>query len=59
MTKYLVRAQYTVNLYTHIEADSIEDAWNIARDLDGGEFVEEDQGAGSDWVVYDVCEEVT
>lgn len=57
MKKYYVQAQYTVNLYTYVEAESLEQAWDIAKELDGGEFKEVDQGAGSDWVVYDVTEE--
>ena len=56
MAKYLINAQYTVNLHTTIEADSEQEAWDIARDLDGGEFKEDSDGAFSDWEIYNVSE---
>jgi hypothetical protein len=52
----MIRAQYTVNLHTYVEADSQEQALDIGRELDGGEFQEDGQESLSDWVVYDAIE---
>jgi hypothetical protein len=57
MARYLVRAQYTVNLHTYVEADSQQEALDIGRELDGGEFKEDGLESLSDWVVYDAIEE--
>lgn len=53
MARYLVRAQYTVNLHTYVEADSQQEALDIGRDIDGGEFQEDCMESLSDWHVYD------
>lgn len=57
MARYLVRAQYTVNLHTYVEADSQQEALDIGRELDGDEFKEDGLESLSDWVVYDAIEE--
>lgn len=40
MAKYRVYANYTVELYADIEADSSQEAYEIARDMDGSDFTE-------------------
>jgi hypothetical protein len=54
MMKFKVLAQYDVELETTIEADSLEEAWDKARDLDGSEFTEVNKDG---WRIYDVTEE--
>ena len=40
MAKYRVYANYTVSLYADIEAEDSQDAYEKAKDMDGGDFVE-------------------
>jgi len=54
MKTYKVQAMYTTYVYQFIEAESDEQAWEIAHDLDGGSF--KDSGYG-DWDIYSVEEE--
>jgi len=53
MTKYKAYAQYTVELEIDIEASSLDEAQEIARDADGADFKEIGLG---DWVIYDLVE---
>jgi hypothetical protein len=50
--RYKVYATMSVELETEIEADSLEEAWEKARETDGAEFKEID-GSGA-WNVFDV-----
>jgi hypothetical protein len=53
MTKFKVKAQYTVYLETKIEAEDENQAWEIAQRLSGDTFwpISEDN-----WEIYDVSE---
>ncbi len=52
MATYKVKAKMTQYLETTIEADSEDEAWEIARETDGGDFSEiEDAGT---WTVESV-----
>lgn len=51
MKTYKVMAQYSTFVYTFIEAENDEQAWETAINLDGGDF--KDSGFG-DWDVYSV-----
>lgn len=51
MKTYKVMAQYTTYVYTFIEAEDDEQAWEISINLDGSDF--KDSGFG-DWDVYSV-----
>lgn len=53
--KYRVVVEHSYLLEDYIEADSIEQAWDLARELDGGGFKEVD--GSSLWHVEDVHEE--
>jgi hypothetical protein len=53
MKTYRVMAQYTTYVDTHIEAESYEQAWDIAVNLDGGDFKESGYG---DWNIEAVEE---
>lgn len=63
MKTYRVRARYTCHCYVDVEANSEEEAWDKAEELDGGDFTpdtEKDYMAsreGGTWELYD-CEEV-
>lgn len=52
--KFKVQASYTTFLDAVIEADTLEQALDIARDMDGAEF--KDTGLG-DWSIDNVFEE--
>jgi len=53
MKKFKVVAS-SISYYTVvIEAENDDEAWDIAHDLDGGNFEAEDQG---DWEIYSVSE---
>jgi hypothetical protein len=54
MKTYKVQAMYTTYVYQFIEAQNDEQAWEIARDLDGGSF--KDSGYG-DWDINSVEEQ--
>jgi len=49
MPKYRVTATMSIDLFTFIEAPNELEAWDIARELDGGQFKEEKQGG--DWSI--------
>jgi hypothetical protein len=53
MKKFKVTATMYTKLVCEIEADSIEEAWTIARETDGGQFTALPDG---DWEIYDVEE---
>lgn len=46
MPKFRVYANYTVSLYADVEAEDSQEAYELARDMDGSEFTEWDAG---DW----------
>lgn len=48
MAKYRVFASYVVSLSTLVEADSSQDAYEKAKDLDGSEFYQCGYG---DWTI--------
>ena len=54
MKSYKVMAKYTTYVYTFIEAENDEQAWDIAHELDGGTF--KDSGYG-DWDIDSVVPE--
>jgi hypothetical protein len=53
MPKYKVQAHYTTYLTLDIEADSLDDAIDIASFADGGDFKETDK---CDWNIDSVKE---
>ena len=56
MKKYKVCASFITYVYTYVEANSMEEAWDIAEDIDGGDF-ERDKGDDlSDWSINMVHE---
>lgn len=56
MAKYKVKAVMTSYAYLEVEAEDENEAYNIARETDGGEFIPTDEG---DWeILEDEIEEV-
>jgi hypothetical protein len=53
MKTYRVEAQYITYVYVDIEAEDDDQAWEIARDMDGGDF--KDSGFG-DWDITNIEE---
>lgn len=51
--KYRVWAQCISDVYLDVEADSPEEAWEIANEADGGEFIDSGEG---DWIMNPVDE---
>jgi hypothetical protein len=51
--KYKVIATMYTKLVCEIEADSLDEAWEIAKETDGGTFKALPDG---DWEIYDVAE---
>ena len=47
MAKYRVYAESVSAVYVDIEADNYDDAYRIAKEMDGGEFIED--VAGGRW----------
>ena len=56
MATYKVKAVYTVSLHAYVEADSEDEAYQIAKDMDGGDFTQDQGDAFSDWDIYEVEE---
>jgi hypothetical protein len=54
MKKFTVYASYIHYVRATIEAENIDEARDIAYDMDGGDFEANDDG---DWVIDDVKEE--
>jgi len=53
MKKFKVVAS-SISYYTvEIEAENDDEAWDLARDMEGGDFEAEDTG---DWEIYSVSE---
>ena len=53
MKKFTVTATMYTKLRLEIEADSLDEAWKIARETDGGQFTALPDG---DWEIFDVTE---
>jgi hypothetical protein len=53
MPKFRIHASYRVNLVLDIEAETIDDAWQIGWDADGGDFTRLPD-SDSDWEINDV-----
>lgn len=56
MPKYTVIAKMTTHVSTIVEAKDADEAWDIARDIDGGEFVEINENQGDQWSIYSATE---
>lgn len=58
--RYKVFAKMTTYLYVHVDADSEDDAIDIARDIDGGDFIPLNQGIieCGDWEITDAHMEI-
>lgn len=55
MPKFRVEASYRVNLILDIEAEDIDQAWDIARDADEADFTSPPDSY-SDWEINDVID---
>ncbi len=53
MKKYRVWASSTTYLYAFVEADTEEMAIDLAREIDGSDFIESEQ---KDWDIYSATE---
>jgi hypothetical protein len=58
MKTFLACASYVTYCYAYVEADSEDEAFEIAKDLDGGAFHGEDPHSG-DWTIDSVTEHLT
>lgn len=56
MKTYKVIAKLTTYFYEHVEAKDQDEAYAIAKEMDGGAFIPVDQGVGGDWDIYHVYE---
>ena len=55
MKKFRVVASYTMYCTAEIEAEDADDAFAIAKSMDGGSF-DADEPSGSDWEIEQVEE---
>jgi len=53
MKTYKVKASFSTICHVFIEADSMDEALQIARDMDGGQF---EAGVMDDWHIEDAVE---
>jgi hypothetical protein len=49
MNKYRVYASYVVELYVDVEAESIDDAYDVAYNIDGGDYTRTENN--DDWQI--------
>lgn len=56
MKKFRITASYTVFCYATIDAEDEDQAYDIARDMDGGDFEPERDSGISDWYINEVRE---
>jgi adenine-specific DNA methylase len=56
MKKYKVLASYRTYVYALVEAEDEDQAYDIARDMDGGDFERAKGDDLSDWSIDDVEE---
>jgi hypothetical protein len=56
MKKYKVSASFITYVHTYVEANSMEEAWDIAVDIDGGDFERDKGDSLSDWSINMVHE---
>ena len=54
--KYRVTASYIVYCYATIEAESQDEAENLANNMDGGDFEVDEHGGLGDWNIDGVTE---
>ena len=52
MKLYKVLASYVTYLTVDIEAETEEEAWDIAKRMDGGDF---EEVRSDDWSIDDIC----
>jgi hypothetical protein len=55
MAKFKIYASYRVNLELDIDAENIDDAWQIAWDANGADF-KRLPDSDSDWEINDIAE---
>jgi hypothetical protein len=51
MKTYKVIASLTTYFFQYVEANSADEAYDIAKGMDGGQFIPVDQGVGGDWAI--------
>ena len=56
MKTYKVIASLTTYFFEYVEAENEDQAYAIAKDMDGGAFIPVDQGIGGDWSIDNVYE---
>lgn len=56
MKKFKVLASYRTHVYVIVEAEDEDQAYEIAHDMDGGEFDNEKGDDLSDWSIDDIQE---
>ena len=54
--KYKVIASLTTYFFEYVEAENADQAYDIAKAMDGGAFIPVDQGVGGDWAIDSVYE---
>jgi hypothetical protein len=59
MSQYKVSACYTVHCYATVEAENKDDAYALAKQMDGGDFKMEPDYGLSDWHINGVAEVTT
>lgn len=56
MKKFRIEASFVTYLTAEIEAENEEQAYEIARDMDGGDFEQRRWDGQGDWNIDDVTE---
>ena len=56
MKKFKVQASFTTYVYAFVEAENEQKAYEIAQDMDGGDFEQENNDGLGNWYIDDVEE---
>ena len=51
MKKYIVKAEMITDCYLEVEAESKNEAYDIAKNTDGGDFIADDSLYSGDWIL--------
>ena len=56
MKNFKIKASYTTYVYAIVEAENEQKAYELAQDMDGGDFTQERNDGLNNWYIDDIEE---
>lgn len=56
MKNFKIKASYTTYVYAIVEAENEQKAYELAQDMDGGDFIQERTDGLGNWYIDDIEE---